>query len=208
MREPMTLTEIARTLEPRLLARVGSIHVTIQDGEAIARLTIALMVQGGEARLPDGTRITVDRDDLPVGVALTTWAAWPDIYRPVALTPAMEEQLAELEASGLVGCLDAIRNDHGPQASAHGIPRYSWVIKTHAGSREERIAWAMDRPLSSTAAAARDLGIAPRTVRQHAESLGVGTRLGRDLFFAPSDIERIRARVGKPGRPPATRVTD
>ena len=44
------------------------------------------------------------------------------------------------------------------------------------------------------------LGIAERTVRLHARNLKI-KKVGRDYIFMPEDIEKVRARIGKVGRP-------
>ena len=44
------------------------------------------------------------------------------------------------------------------------------------------------------------LRIAERTVRLHARNLKI-KKVGRDYIFMPEDIEKVRARIGKVGRP-------
>ena len=44
------------------------------------------------------------------------------------------------------------------------------------------------------------LRIAERTVRLHAKNLKI-KKVGRDYIFMPEDIEKVRARIGKVGRP-------
>ena len=55
--------------------------------------------------------------------------------------------------------------------------------------------------LFSTAEASQLLAIASRTVRQHAQAHNIGRRIGRDWIFDPRDIELIRDRIGRRGRP-------
>lgn len=57
--------------------------------------------------------------------------------------------------------------------------------------------------LLTTAEVARQLGVAPRTIRDQAARHGLGTLLtARTLVFTPAEVERLRARVtGKRGRP-------
>lgn len=44
------------------------------------------------------------------------------------------------------------------------------------------------------------LGIAERTVRLHANNLKI-KKVGRDYIFMPEDIEKIKEKIGKVGRP-------
>jgi len=44
------------------------------------------------------------------------------------------------------------------------------------------------------------LKIAERTVRLHAHNLKV-KKVGRDYIFMPEDIEKVKARIGRVGRP-------
>lgn len=57
--------------------------------------------------------------------------------------------------------------------------------------------------LLTTAAVARQLGVAPRTIRDQAARLGLGTLLtARTRVFTPDEVAQLHARVtGKPGRP-------
>lgn len=51
----------------------------------------------------DDTAACVDTEDMPRGVRVASWAAWPDIVVDVDPMAAIEEQLAEVLASGAVG---------------------------------------------------------------------------------------------------------
>lgn len=54
----------------------------------------------------------------------------------------------------------------------------------------------------TTAEVARRLGIAPRTVSQHARSLNAGRLLTpRMRVYSEADVARIAERVGQRGRP-------
>jgi len=49
--------------------------------------------------------------------------------------------------------------------------------------------------------AADTLGLSAASLRQYAARYGVGTKMGRDWIFNDADIEVIRSRMGKRGRP-------
>lgn len=61
----------------------------------------------------------------------------------------------------------------------------------------------MNERILTTAQVAKLLGVAPRTIRDHAAREQLGTLLTpRTLVFTPAEVERLRSRVtGKRGRP-------
>lgn len=136
-----TLTEIVTGLEPLLIERLSRIRITWDGTGATATFAFSLRVQAGKGSRVRGYEIEVDTDDMPEGVSLTGWACYPDLVRPLSLSPDVETQIRELNGSGLVGTLDASRYSTGAEGVRRGHPATSWVISTHAGSDEERRAW-------------------------------------------------------------------
>jgi len=66
---------------------------------------------------------------------------YPDRLVEVATSIPIEDQIRALHASGLVGGLDATRfNADTPEARQHHA-LVSWMVKTHASSQAERLAW-------------------------------------------------------------------
>lgn len=61
----------------------------------------------------------------------------------------------------------------------------------------------MNERILTTAQVAKMLGVAPRTIRDHAARNRLGTLLTpRTLVFTPAEVEHLRSRVtGKRGRP-------
>ena len=53
----------------------------------------------------------------------------------------------------------------------------------------------------TAAEAAKILGLSKESMRAYATRYGVGTKHGRDWLFTKEDIEAIRSRRGKFGRP-------
>lgn len=134
---PTTLLDATMSIEPQLRRRISAISAEWDKGEVAARFSINLMT-------PYRGRVaTVDTDDLPAGVTFAGFERWPDIERAIATEPDMWEQIRELNASGVLGRLDAARFDYGAPAVQAGYAPVSWTIKTHAGSQRERQAWVM-----------------------------------------------------------------
>jgi hypothetical protein len=55
--------------------------------------------------------------------------------------------------------------------------------------------------LYSTREAAALLGVSEPRIRQLARRLGIGRRIGDVWVFTPGDLDRMRARNRRPGRP-------
>lgn len=135
--QPMTLLEATMSVEPQLRRRISAISAEWDKDAVTARFSINLMT-------PYRGRVaTVDTDDLPAGVTFAGFERWPDIERAIATEPDMWEQIRELDASDVLGRLDAARFDYGAPAVQAGYAPVSWTIKTHAGSKRERQAWVM-----------------------------------------------------------------
>ncbi|MBI4589519.1 MAG: hypothetical protein HY725_11815 [Candidatus Rokubacteria bacterium] len=116
--------------------RLSALTIELADaGGWQARLSYALMVQ---SPLP-GTG-----GSMPAGVTLAAWERWPDNVLALSAVRTEADILAAiraLEQSGLVGHLDLARVSEHHEDSI--IDRY--IVKTHAGSDEERRAWAFAR---------------------------------------------------------------
>lgn len=139
-----TLTEIVKELEPLLRERLTSMRVTVDGGQAVATLSILLFGPPGAFGQAGPYQITANLDGLPAGVQAAGWERFPDQRRVVRMDVPISDQIAELDASGLVGGLDAARYQYNlSDANAAGVAALSWTIKTHAGSQQERTAWLM-----------------------------------------------------------------
>jgi hypothetical protein len=136
----MTLLEIVRDLEPRLQEGLSAIEISLWKGRAVARLSFALYTRSTRVGDTELYRIQVDTE-LPAGVSLTGFERWPDLEKEITLTRDIRSQLKALQESRLVGGLDVAMFEPPPGATAEGLPRYRWIVKTHASSQEERDAW-------------------------------------------------------------------
>lgn len=125
------VTAVAQ-LEPRLQQRLSRLHITWTPDGPVAQLSFALLS-------PVARRL--DADELPDGVTATAWERWPDMVVPLATEPDLRAQLRALEASGLVGRLDACRYDAGAGAADTRYARFAWIVTTHASSARERRDW-------------------------------------------------------------------
>lgn len=61
----------------------------------------------------------------------------------------------------------------------------------------------MERTITSNDAAGR-LGVSRESVVYHCRKNGVGKKIGRDWMLSEKDIEAIRSRMGRVGRPRKT----
>lgn len=62
----------------------------------------------------------------------------------------------------------------------------------------------MERTITSKDAAER-LGVSRESVVYHCRNNGVGQKIGRDWVLSEEDIQAIRSRMGKVGRPRKTK---
>ena len=95
-------------------------------GEWQARLSICRSQYGAEEAIP--------------GVSLRSWVRVPDQYHPLDLDELRRDsdvrvQAVMVQLSGLIGQLDMARYDSDR--------RTSYLIKSHAGSQQERTRWLM-----------------------------------------------------------------
>jgi len=137
----MELTEIVRGLEPRLLETLEHIHITFDGSLAEAVLSFHLYGPPSIGKRVGPYSISVDTDNLPEGVSVSGFERYPDRVVEVSTTTPMEDQIRALHASGLVGGLDAARFGGGAEAVRQGVAPASWIVKTHAASQAERLAW-------------------------------------------------------------------
>ena len=61
---------------------------------------------------------------------------WPDQKRILVSDVPIEDQIKELHMTGLLGNLAWVY-----RAATEGESVGRWIIETHAGTREERLAW-------------------------------------------------------------------
>lgn len=137
----MTLTDIVQSLEPIFLRSLDAIIVDFHGDHATARLTFHLYTQGDTAAAGPYV-ISFDDHNLPDGVESCALLHWPDRTVPLTLRLPVETQIRDLDATGLVGTLDAARFDADALQVEMGLhPPSRWIIKTHAGTQTERVAW-------------------------------------------------------------------
>lgn len=136
-----TLTEIVTDLEPALLESLADIRVEL---DAVVPTAMTATLSFSLFRQPPTERV-IGPEPLPDGVGLMPIERWPAMVKPLALEPDVMTQIRDLDASGLVGHLDAaqyVTIPGDPAAIASGHPPVSYLIKTHAGSAAERQEWA------------------------------------------------------------------
>lgn len=141
MTETRTLAEIVADLEPRLRDTLSSLAIAFDGERASVTLSFALYGPPGTFGRAGPYQVTVDTANMPEGVSLAGWERYPDQQRPVTLDVPIPDQIAALEDAGMVGSLDAARFDGGSDAVRAGYPATRWIVKTHAGSQNERMAW-------------------------------------------------------------------
>lgn len=119
--ETRTLLRIVEDLEPAQTRILARLIVTLHpDVTAEVKLTLA-------GHSPAAT------PTLPATITALAWRHLPDLVYPLSTETPIEEQIAALDRSDLVGQLGAARYG-GPDG-------YRWHIVTHAGSDAERRAW-------------------------------------------------------------------
>ncbi len=112
------LLEAVRALGELERSALASIRIERDSGGYLARLDFSLSLPRGESL------------DLPKGVELMGFQRWPE--QEILLdwrTPALA-QIQTLHASGICGALDW-----------HEVGPDTWLVKTHASSKHERLAW-------------------------------------------------------------------
>ncbi|MGH2496547.1 MAG: hypothetical protein ACRDIV_17755 [Ktedonobacteraceae bacterium] len=135
------LTEVVRELEPRLLETLVQIHITSDGSRAEAKLSFSLFGPPGIGKRIGPYAISIDTNTLTEGISMHGIERYPDRMVEIEASMPMEDQLRALHASGLVGGLDVIRLDADTEAARQQHALVSWVVKTHAASQAERLAW-------------------------------------------------------------------
>ena len=119
----MTLLEAVQSLALLELAAVSWIHIDLRDERTLAVFMIALQLPFVDPALPEELRTG------PVRM-------WPDQKRILVNEVPVEDQIMELHRTRLLGNLE-----WSYLAPAEGQSAGLWIVKTHAGTREERLAW-------------------------------------------------------------------
>lgn len=139
----LTLAEIVASLTDRIRDHLVSIRVELIGADVTARLSISLFGPvDEEARVvyaqqgnQDRHALSVDTDAMPEGVAVTAFVRWPDVVRPLSMTPDITTQIQVLHESQLAGTIVAtqsrVRADDTAKARAAGVPILAWSILTH-----------------------------------------------------------------------------
>jgi len=166
----MTLVDAILQIPETLRDKISVITIR-PDGDGYeAVVSIAAMVpaiNGMEYEDNGPYHVTVDLDALPPGVTVRQWVRCPDYHVTLTGAVPVEPQIRELQASGLLGPLDASRYDAADSVS--------WLVKPlRIPGRGEEIV--------TVAEAAHELGVSERRVRVLcAEGRIVGARrVGRD----------------------------
>ncbi|MBF6591286.1 MAG: hypothetical protein IVW57_12275 [Ktedonobacterales bacterium] len=136
-----TLSDIVRNLEPIFLRSLDAINVSFYGDHTTATLIFHLYTQGTTASAGPYV-ISFDDKNLPDGVTSMALMHWPDRTVPVTLRIPVETQIRDLYHTNLLGMVDAARFDADAQQVEMGLhPSATWIIKTHAGSLQERLDW-------------------------------------------------------------------
>jgi hypothetical protein len=154
------LVEQVIALPDRVRERVSAIRIELAGPYPHAVFSVALYGPAGWMGLlpdepdPAGYAIAVDDTALPSGVSMTGWSRQPDVLRVLAGVPptveAIEDQIRRLDASGLLGRLDAVRIQ--PRSAGPDCSGLHWLVVTHAASQAERDAWLKARLAAGAAA--------------------------------------------------------
>ena len=118
----MTLLEAVQSLALLELAAVSWIHIDLRDEQPLAVFMIALQLPFVDPALSEELRTG------PVRM-------WPDQKRVLVNDIPVEDQIMELHRTRLLGNLTWFYMTPAEGESGR------WIIKTHAGTREERLAW-------------------------------------------------------------------
>lgn len=73
------------------------------------------------------------------GLSSETVAQYPDVEVALSLDAELAQQLAELDARGVLGTLHTMQIPPGSKGNDGDAPL--WVVRTHSGSTAERIQW-------------------------------------------------------------------
>jgi len=119
----MTLAEAVQSLGRVELTTVSWINILPTNMEHVAVFMMALLLPLPDPALPAPFRTGQPR-------------FWPDRRRLLDSPVKMQDQIQELQQTHLLGDLMSI-----PLRSAGGESTVMWIIETHAGSRDERLAW-------------------------------------------------------------------
>jgi hypothetical protein len=119
----MTLVEAVQSHAIIEVAAVSWLNIGPLDEQIMAVFIIALQLPFVDPALPEELRTG------PVRM-------WPDQKRILVSDVPIEDQINELHMTGLLGNLAWVYRAATPGASAG-----RWIIETHAGTREERMAW-------------------------------------------------------------------
>lgn len=126
----VTLLEAVDSLQLPESSAVSFINIFSVQTYYIAVFTIALL-------------LPVMDPQLPAEVRSGTRRFWPDQIRTLQTRPSLRQQVRDLHGSQTVGNLalvyirDSVNNTYRIQEDSIGL----WIVKTHAGSDEERAAW-------------------------------------------------------------------
>ena len=119
----MTLLEAVQSLGILEMAAVSWINLVALDEQIRAVFIIALQLPFIDPALPEELRAGPTR-------------MWPDQERIIESAVPIEDQIMELHKTRLLGNLAWVR-----RAATEGASSGLWIIETHAGTREERLAW-------------------------------------------------------------------
>jgi hypothetical protein len=126
-RRALSAIWIERAADGEWQARFSIARNQYAEGQAIERIANHPL---GEAP---------DTQDLPRGIAMVAWVRVPDQIYPIDIDELQRNtdvraQAHAVQESGLIGKLDMARYDRADRST-------SYLIKSHAGSQEERTAW-------------------------------------------------------------------
>jgi hypothetical protein len=119
----MRLWEAVQSLTILELPAVSWIHIVPLDEQIMAVFRIELRLPFADPAVPEELRTGPAR-------------MWPDQKRILVSDVPIEDQIKELHMTGLLGNLAWVY-----RVATEGESAGRWIIETHAGTREERLAW-------------------------------------------------------------------
>lgn len=119
----MTLVEAVQSLQIIELPSVSFINIYPIETRYVGVFTIALLLPFADQSLSEEFRSG-------------QLSFWPDQRRFLESTIPIQDQILELHLAQILGNLNSVHLK-GPEGKADRL----WIIETHAGSREERLAW-------------------------------------------------------------------